>query len=60
MGNSVDERLEKISNAGNFFGQGLRKIFKKTSKGFIVVGILAFCGLVVFIWGIYDGARKKK
>jgi hypothetical protein len=56
----VDEKLEKISNVGGFVGQVIRKIFSKTSKGFIIVGILAICGLVVFIWGIVDGARKKK
>jgi hypothetical protein len=56
----IDEKLEKMGDAGGFIGQAIRKIFRGTSKGFLVVGILAFCGLVVFIWGIYDGARKKK
>jgi len=56
----VDENLAKISSAGAFLGRGLRKVFKNTSRGFIVVGILAVCGLVVFIWAIIDGARKKR
>ena len=56
----VDENLAKISSAGDFLGRGLRKVFKNTSKGFIVVGILTVCGLAVFIWGVIDGARKKK
>jgi hypothetical protein len=60
MDKFVDERLEKIGNAGGFIGQIIRRVFRKTSRGFLVVGILSVCGLAVFIWGIIDGARKKK
>jgi hypothetical protein len=60
MDKFVDENLERFGKAGDAFGQFLRNFFSKTKNGFLVVGILSLVGLVVFLWGVFDGARKKR
>jgi hypothetical protein len=56
----VEEKLDLISRAGGFVGKILRSIFGKTSRGIVAVGVLSLFGLIVFIWGIIDGVRRKK
>jgi len=55
----VEEKLDFINQTGDFIGKMLRNIFGKTSKGIAAVGILSFFGLIVFIWGVIDGVRRR-
>lgn len=54
----LEDNLSKIDKAGGFVGGFLKKLFQKTSKGFLAVGILSIFGFAVFIYGIFDGFKK--
>lgn len=54
----LDDNFDRIDKAGGFVGGLLRKLFGKTSKGFLAIGILSIFGIAVFIYGIFDGFKK--
>ena len=55
----VDEKLDQISGAGNFFGRLVGSFGRHASKLILGAGILLIFGFAVFLWSLAQGMKKK-
>jgi len=55
----IDEKLDKISNTGMFFGHHLGKVSRAVLKGVFIVGTLLLFGSFIFLWAMAQGTFKK-
>ncbi len=55
----IKKELDTISHAGEKFGEFLRTTFTTIKRFAWILGILTGVGLLVFLWSIFMGFRKK-
>jgi hypothetical protein len=56
----VGQNLDKIGRAGEDLGAFLKSLVGNTKRLMLVIGALAGLGLIVFVWAMVRGARKRK